>query len=371
MLNSQNAAALLVVDTYLDREKKLPICDCPVIYKKAIDWARDAAKAIGVTTIFESDKCELSELDGYEIVIAIKANTIIRRSNMRSAAAQFNGSIAMEANGVIIAQIYTGADYRAHKDDLFSGCCSTLHVDDSYLLNNAMDVYRVNEAMRQSIIKRHISNGVIFTDLSGVVIGRDTKIAAGTVVLPGSVIIGDSVIGGGCEIGPGCHLNDTAVGDGVRLLHVIANGAVIGEGCTVGPYTQLRPGAVLGKGVKIGDFVEIKNSNIGDGTSVAHLTYVGDSDVGVHCNFGCGVAVANYDGEKKSRTRVGDYCFIGCNTNLIAPVSLGDGAFTAAGSTITQDVPADSLGIERADQRIVQGYSKRKLSAYFKKHKRQ
>lgn len=370
MFNNENSAALLVVDAFVDREGKIPLCESPVVYKKAIDWARDAASAVGITEFYIGPDCDMSELAKYDTVVAIRANTIIRRSNMRAACAQHEVNTALDANGEIIAQIYSAEEFAKNRDNLFAGSDFTIYVDDSYILNSASDVLRVNELMRNSIIKRHISNGVIFTDLSGVVIGRDAVIAPGSVILPGSVIIGDSVIGSGCEIGPGCQLNDTEVGDNVKLLHVVADGAKVGSGSTVGPYTQLRKDSVIGEKVKIGDFVEIKNSNIGDGTSVAHLTYIGDADVGKHCNFGCGVVMVNYDGEKKSRSTVGDYCFVGCNTNLVSPVTLGDGAFTAAGSTITKDVPSDALAIERGEQRNIEGYSKRKLNNYFIKHKR-
>jgi len=120
----------------------------------------------------------------------------------------------------------------------------------------------------------------------------------------------------------------------------------------VGPFAYIRPGCHVGKGVKVGDFVELKNSTIGDGTKISHLTYVGDTDAGAHINFGCGTVTVNYDGEKKFRTTIGDHAFIGCNTNLVAPVTVGEGAYTAAGSTITDDVPADSLAIAR-DRQIV------------------
>jgi acetyltransferase-like isoleucine patch superfamily enzyme len=122
------------------------------------------------------------------------------------------------------------------------------------------------------------------------------------------------------------------------------------------------------KNVEIGDFVEVKNSTIGEGTSVAHLTYIGDSDVGRHCNFGCGVVTVNYDGEQKNRTAVGDYAFIGCNTNLIAPVSVGEGAYTAAGTTVTKNVPAGALAVGRAKQENKEGWAARKLQKYIEKH---
>lgn len=370
MSETNRIAALLSITKYLDEARRKPISDCPVLYKKAIDWARDAAFAVGAEKIVIESECCLNELSGYDTIIAIKANTIIRRSNMRTAFAQHADNTTIAANGDIVAEIYSAAEFENCRGNLFAGSDFVLNFDDSYILNSASDVLRVNELMRTSIINRHKNAGVIFTDLSGVVIGRDSKIESGSVILPGTVIIGNSVVGSFCEIGPGSYLNDTTVGDGVTLNNVIANGAVVGPNSHIGPFTQLRPGTVIGSGVKIGDFVEVKNTNIGDGTSVAHLTYLGDADIGRYCNFGCGTVIVNYDGEKKSRTTVDDYCFIGCNTNLVSPVHVGEGAFTAAGSTITRDVPADALAIERAEQHNVEGYSKRKLRNYFEKHGR-
>lgn len=370
MEKHSDIAALIVIDAYIDRERRHPVCECPVVNKKAIDWACDAACSVGSVDLYKSTECSVDDLLEYETVICIRANTIIRRSNMKAAWSQHVGNTALDANGHIIAQIYSAEEFAKNRTNLFAGSDFTLYFDDCYFLNSAVDVLRVNELVRRSIINRYIAGGVIFTDLSGVVIGRDAVIAPGAVIQPGTVIVGDSVIGPECQIGPGCHLNNTIVGSGVKLLHVVADGATIGDGTTVGPYAYLRPGTVLGKHVKVGDFVEIKNSSVGDGTSVAHLTYIGDADVGSHCNFGCGTVVVNYDGEKKSRTTVGDYCFVGCNTNLVSPVKLGDGAFTAAGSTITKDVPENALAIERGEQRTVEGYSERKLKNYFIKHGR-
>ena len=140
------------------------------------------------------------------------------------------------------------------------------------------------------------------------------------------------------------------VGDGAVINSSQCNESTIDAGAHVGPFAYIRPNCHVGKDVKVGDFVELKNSTIGDGTKISHLTYIGDSDVGSQCNFGCGTVVVNYDGKKKYRTTIGNHCFVGCNTNLVSPVRLGDWAYTAAGSTITQDVPAGQLAIARARQ---------------------
>ena len=179
-------------------------------------------------------------------------------------------------------------------------------------------------------------------------IGRNVTVGKDTVILPNSIIRGKVTIGEGCTIGPNSLIENCTVGNGTVLNNVQAFSSEIGNNVRVGPFVHLRPNTTLKDSVKIGDFVETKNAVIGEKTSIAHLSYIGDSDVGKGVNFGCGCVTANYDGVKKYRTVVGDNAFIGCNTNLIAPVTIGENAMTAAGSTISKDVPPNSLAIERA-----------------------
>lgn len=226
--------------------------------------------------------------------------------------------------------------------------------------------YQAARAAFDAAFERHLDAGVEFIS-KDVYIDPEVVLAPGVLILPGTILRGKTSIGAGSVIGPGSLLADAEVGSGVTFNASQGYSCRIGDGCTVGPYAHLRPGSVLGPGVHVGDFVEIKNSTIGQGTAVAHLTYIGDADIGRFCNFGCGVVVVNYDGAVKSRTRVGDFCFIGCNTNLIAPVTIGDGAYTAAGSTITADLPAGALGIARARQVNREGWAKPKLAAYIEK----
>ena len=195
-----------------------------------------------------------------------------------------------------------------------------------------------------------LAAGVLMMDPSTVYVEEQVQVGAGTLLLPGTILRGNTVIGAGCEIGPNTMITDCAVGDGAVVNSSQCNESVIDAGAHVGPFAYIRPNCHVGKDVKVGDFVELKNSSIGDGTKISHLTYIGDSDVGEHCNFGCGTVVVNYDGKQKYRTTIGDHCFIGCNTNLVSPVSIGDWAYTAAGSTITSDVPEHNLAIARARQ---------------------
>lgn len=227
--------------------------------------------------------------------------------------------------------------------------------------NDRKGLLALNEVARMDVIEKHLENGVEFICTDGVIIGRDVKIGVGTEIKQGCTLSGNTIIGEDCVIGPNCLLNDTIVGNNTILNSVQSNQAFVGNNVKIGPYVQLRPNSTIHDSVKIGDFVEIKNSTIGEGTAVAHLTYIGDSDVGKHVNFGCGCVTVNYDGKVKNRCVIGDNCFIGCNTNLIAPVKLGKGVYTGAGSTVTKDVPDFALAIERAPFKMKDGYSLKKL----------
>ena len=212
------------------------------------------------------------------------------------------------------------------------------------------ELLSLSESEKETIINAHFENGVKMPVKNGIVIGKAVLIEPGAIILPGSVLTGNTEIKSGAVIGPDTWLFDVTVGEGTHLNNVQGVCSSVGAGCDIGPYVQIRPDCSIADKVHLGNFVEVKNSTIDEGTKVSHLTYVGDSDVGKDCNFGCGTVTVNYDGKKKHRTVIGNHCFIGCNTNLISPVTLGDYAYTAAGSTITSDVPENALGIGRAKQ---------------------
>ncbi len=185
-------------------------------------------------------------------------------------------------------------------------------------------------------------------------IGRDT------VIHPGTQLLGRTQLGGRCVVGPDTTLTDVTVGDGASVVRTHGTSSSIGPGATVGPYTYLRPGTVLGADGKLGAFVETKNSTIGTGTKVPHLTYVGDADIGEHSNIGASSVFVNYDGESKRRTTVGSHVRTGSDTMFVAPVKIGDGAYTGAGTVVRDDVPPGALAVSAGPQRNIEGWVQRK-----------
>ena len=192
-------------------------------------------------------------------------------------------------------------------------------------------------------------------------------IGAGTLILPGTILRGRTVIGSGCEIGPNAMLVDSIVGDGSVVNASQVHESVLGRDVHVGPYAHVRPRCQVADGCKVGAYVEVKNAVFGPGTKMSHLTYVGDADIGAGVNFGCGTITSNYDGFRKHRTVVGDGVFIGCNTNLIPPVTVGSGAYIAAGTTVTGDVEPDALAIGRVRQENKPGWAKKRRDMHKKK----
>ena len=250
---------------------------------------------------------------------------------------------------ILIAAGFRAGAYKSENPDAVMGA------------NDRKGLLALNNAARAAIIDKLLDNGVEFVCTDGVSIGRNVKIGAGTKILQGTIIRGDTEIGENCVIGPNCLIENCKIGCGTVLNSIQAYDSVIEDNVKIGPFVHLRPNSHIKSGVKIGDFVEVKNSVIGEKTAVSHLTYIGDSDVGKGVNFGCGTVTSNYDGMNKHRTVIGDGAFIGCNTNLIAPVKVGNRAYTAAGSTVTSDVPDDALYIERSRPYIKEDYSEGKL----------
>jgi bifunctional UDP-N-acetylglucosamine pyrophosphorylase / glucosamine-1-phosphate N-acetyltransferase len=226
-------------------------------------------------------------------------------------------------------------------------------------INDRVGLMAADDAAQRRIIEGHARAGVTFLQPgttrveAGVTIGRDTTIA------PGTILEGSTAIGERCEIGPHTTVRDATIRDGATVMHSVVLEAEVGTDAKVGPFAYLRPGTVIGEGVKVGTFVEIKNSDIGAGAKVPHLSYLGDADVGEGSNLGASTITANYDGRKKHRTKLGKSVKTGIHTSLVAPLDVGDRAYTGAGSTINEDVPDGALGIGRARQKNIEGYADR------------
>ncbi len=236
-------------------------------------------------------------------------------------------------------------------------------------MSNAKELYQAARKRYAETFEKHLENGVNFIS-DAVYIEPEVEIAPGAIILPGCILRGKTVVGEGCVIGPNTLLEDTVVEAGTTVNASQCYQSHLGPNNKIGPFTHVRAGTVTGAGTHLGAYVETKNVNFAKGNTVSHLTYIGDADVGKYCNFGCGTVTCNYDGEGKFRTTIGDYAFIGCNTNLVAPVTVGDHAFTAAGSTISDEVPAGALGIERGHQANIEGWAERKLTKYIEKKKK-
>jgi bifunctional UDP-N-acetylglucosamine pyrophosphorylase/glucosamine-1-phosphate N-acetyltransferase len=223
-------------------------------------------------------------------------------------------------------------------------------------INDRTQLAEVTAIMRDRINNQHMLAGVSIIDPTTTWIDAGVKIEADVVIYPSSAISGETVIKSGAIIGPRTTLVDCEVGSGASVIESFATKSVIGDGAKVGPYTYLRKGTVLDSDSKAGAFVEIKNSTVGKGSKVAHLSYVGDAQIGDETNIGAATVFVNYDGEKKHQTKIGDQVRIGSDTMLVAPVTIGDGAYTAAGSVINEDVPAGAIGIGRARQVNILGW---------------
>ncbi|HIY37537.1 MAG TPA: hypothetical protein H9835_00120 [Candidatus Agathobaculum merdigallinarum] len=229
--------------------------------------------------------------------------------------------------------------------------------------------YVAQLAMIQRVNFTLIEKGVQIFDPASTYIAPDADIAPGATILPGCHIRPGCKVGAGALIGPNSILEKAEIGAGTTVNNSQVYESKVGEKGTVGPFAYIRPQCVIGDGCRIGDFVELKKSTIGNGTKVSHLTYIGDATVGERVNFGCGTVVVNYDGYNKYQTVIGDDCFIGCNTNLVSPVKLGDRAFTAAGTTVTKDVPAGALSVARARQTNMEGWNDRRRALHEKDKK--
>ncbi len=226
-------------------------------------------------------------------------------------------------------------------------------------INDRVQLADAQRIMAHRINTAHMQAGVTLTDPENTYIDFDVEIGRDTTIYPGVVLEGDSKIGEDCILYPGSRICDSAIGNGVKIQNSVILESRVGDNTTIGPYAYLRPNSNISAGCRIGDFVEIKNSTVGEGSKVPHLSYIGDGSIGKGCNIGCGSIFVNYDGVYKHRTQVEDGAFIGCNANLVAPVTVGKDAYVAAGSTITNDVPGEALAIARERQVNKEGWAQK------------
>ncbi|HYN92070.1 MAG TPA: bifunctional UDP-N-acetylglucosamine diphosphorylase/glucosamine-1-phosphate N-acetyltransferase GlmU [Thermoleophilaceae bacterium] len=231
--------------------------------------------------------------------------------------------------------------------------------DSALGINDRVGLMAAEEAAQRRIVEGHARAGVTFLQPGTSRVEAGVTIGRGSTIAPGAVLEGTTSIGAGCEIGPHTTARDATIGDGATVIHSFVVEAEIEAGARVGPFAYLRPGTVVREGAKVGTFVEVKNSDIGAGAKVPHLSYIGDADVGEGSNLGASTITANYDGREKHRTKLGKSVKTGIHTSLVAPLDVGDRAYTGAGSTIDEDVPDGALAIGRAKQKNIEGYADR------------
>lgn len=226
-------------------------------------------------------------------------------------------------------------------------------------INSRKQLSVAEGVMRQRILDKLMDSGVTIMDPASTFIEGSVKIGRDTIIYPYTWLEGSTEIGEDCEIGPNARFTNVKVGNDNHLQFIYAHDCEVKNHVTAGPYVHLRRDTVISDHVKIGNYVEVKNSNVGEGTKLPHLTYIGDSDIGSGVNMGCGCITVNYDGKKKHRTIIGDNAFVGCNTNLVAPVTVQANTYIGAGSTITKEVPENALGIARAKQKNIEGWAEK------------
>ena len=277
----------------------------------------------------------------------------------------FDGALLADAIKRVATDNAQGQEYLT---DVIAIVRADAHRIGSVIAADAAEIEGVNDRVQLAaarrelngrLLKEHMLNGVTIIDPATTWVDVTVTIGQDAEIRPNTQLEGATVIGEGARVGPNCLLADTAVGVGAELVNIVSRQASIGAAATLGPNAYLRPQAVIGEGAHIGCHVEVKKSTVGPGAKVPHLTYVGDATIGAGSNIGAGTIFANYDGQRKSPTTIGEHVFIGSNTVLVAPLTVHDGAYTAAGSAIIQDIPAGSLGIARGRQHNSDGWVER------------
>ena len=362
---------------FLEEDSSLPAHSKPlmleaVLFCPILKWMSDKLLADGVQRFFAVSSPRFAQEvracfpEDADVTISEQHSELLDFLNTPDPVAVFvRAALPMEEAGPGFVYGAPGYELQAVWREKMTNAVSAAELLSGWLPVFSLDTIAELEPMlRDRIVQTHIRAGVRVLDPRAVYIDPRVTIGRGTMLLPGTILRGETAVGCGCTIGPNAMVRDCVVGDETEINASQVNESTIGCRTHVGPFAYVRPGCTIGDDIKVGDFVEVKNSVIGDGTKISHLTYVGDSDVGRRVNFGCGTVTTNYDGVKKYRCTIGDSAFIGCNTNLVAPVTVGEGSYIAAGATITKDVPADALAVARARQENKEGWAKRRRKLY-------
>ncbi|MEE1929442.1 bifunctional UDP-N-acetylglucosamine diphosphorylase/glucosamine-1-phosphate N-acetyltransferase GlmU [Streptomyces sp. TRM 70351] len=278
----------------------------------------------------------------------------------------FDGALLADALGRVRTDNSQGEEYLTdvlgilRADGHRVGACVAADHREIAGINNRVQLAQARRMLNDRLLERAMLAGVTVVDPATTWVDADVTFEPDALVHPGTQLLGATHLGAGCEVGPQARLTDTRVGAEATVSNTVAVRAEVGEGASVGPYAYLRPGTVLGPRAKAGTYVEMKNATVGEGSKVPHLSYVGDATIGDHTNIGAASVFVNYDGEAKHHTTIGSHCKTGSDNMFVAPVTVGDGAYTAAGSVITKDVPPGSLAVARGQQRNIEGWVARK-----------
>lgn len=362
----------------------------PVLFRPSLAWVVDCARAAGVEDIrvwadsddfaadvdvelisgtrlrdFAAAHSEVLVLRGDIPLLSSRlvADALTAHLDEQRAVTAIEGAGAYWFSSKALVSAMSGSDFSfdgAAKSLASPGSAISADGDSVLSTGDTASLAEINLRARLGVINRLLASGVSIPCADGLMISPEAQIAPGTVIMPMTVIKGKSSVGSGCVIGANTVVDNCVIGENVKLDNVQCLCSEIRSGAELGPFVRVRPGSVIGENVHIGNFVEVKNSTIGESTSLSHLSYVGDADIGCGVNFGCGFATANYNGSKKFRTHVGDGAFIGCDNTLVAPVSVGNGAYTAAGSVITEDVPDGALAVARSRQTVKENWASEK-----------
>lgn len=361
-------AVIQALDFIKDADEVLILCgDTPLITKETLEAMlndhRKNQNAITVLSTFIDDPT------GYGRIVRSADGQFLRIVEQKDATEEekqikevnggiyaFNGALLKEALSKLSNNNVQGEYYLTDTIEILLkqgekvAAYATLASEDILGVNSRVQLAQVTQILKQRINQKHMENGVTLIDPENTYIESTVSISKDTIIEPGCMISGKTTIGEKCRIGYHTKLTNMTIQNEVEIDISVLTDSFVDERTHVGPFAYVRPNSHIGKEIKVGDFVEIKNATIGNETKISHLTYIGDADVGENVNFGCGTVVVNYDGKQKHRSKIGNHAFIGCNTNLVSPVVVEDNAYTAAGSTITKNVPENSLGIARTRQ---------------------